>query len=113
MSIPLATTTIAVRRITADLSTVDPYEVTAVPETVASGIRAHIGSESGTEAIAGISAQEDIGWHLDCDITDLVVTDQVYDETTGLTFQVVWAAERHGLGLDHIEGGLRRVVGVT
>lgn len=113
--IPLATTTIAVRRVTADLSTVDPYEATAAPETVASGVRAHISTPSGRERIAGTGAQEDVSFRLDCDPIDVGLrnTDLIDDEFTGTSYAVVWAEPRAGLGLDHIEAALRKVEGVV
>lgn len=113
MSLPLATTTISVQRVTADLSTVDPYEVTAAPETVASGVRAHIGDPSGSELVAGAAAQQDISARLDCDPIDLHNTDVVVDDLTGETYEVVWTRARAGFGLDHTVAGLRQVTGAT
>lgn len=111
MALPIATTTIAVLRRTV-LATDDPYEVTAVPAAVAEGVRAVIGAPSGNELVAG-GSQEDVTHRLDCDTTDLRNTDQVRDETTSETFDVVWARSRTGLGLDHTVAGLRQVTGVV
>lgn len=112
MTLPLATTTITIKRVLADLSTTDPYEATAVPETIASGIRAHISSPSGSELVGGADSQESVTFRLDCDPTDLAHTDIVTDETTGQDYRVTWARSRSGLGLDHVEAGLLQVTGV-
>lgn len=109
--IPVATTTIAVLRRSV-LATDDPYEVTAVPAAVAEGVRAVIGAPSGLEVLAG-GSQEDVTHRLDCDTTDLRSTDQVEDEATGDTYDVVWARDRTGLGLDHTVAGLRQVTGAV
>lgn len=111
--IPVAMTTITVKRIAA-ASSVDPYDhiASAVPETVASGVRAVISAPSGSERVAGAS-QEDVTFRLNCDPTDLEHTDQVVDDDTGLTYEVIWAEERSGLGLDHTVADLRRVAGVV
>lgn len=102
--IPVATTTISVTRPTvAD----DPYDGAATSATVASKVRAHISTPSGREQQRG-GSQESIDLRLDCDSVDLQHTDVVVDDTTGETFQVVWAESRVGLGLDHVEAGLRR-----
>lgn len=111
MSIPLATTTIAVLRVEADTSR-DPYEDAPDPETVLSGVRAVISVPSGTEQVAG-GSQEDVTFGLSCDPVDILATDQVQDETTELVYEVVWAERRYGLGLDHTTGALRRSTGVV
>ena len=111
MAVPLATTTIAVLRAPADASR-DPYDVQPEPETVASGVRAHISSPSGRERVAG-GSQEVVEFRLACDLTDLRHTDRVQDEQSGATYEVVWARARQGLGLDHVEAGLRQVNGVA
>lgn len=112
MPIPIATTTIAVLR-TAVLATDDPYEVTASPDTVATGVRAVIGAPAGSELVAGAGAQEDVTHRLDCDTTDLRNTDQVRDEVSLAVFNVVWSRQRVGFGLAHTVAGLRQVTGVV
>lgn len=111
--IPLATTTITVQR-TALLATADPYDaVTAAPETVASGVRAHLSAPGGFETQGGQSAQEDVTWRLSCDPCEINSECVVVDDTTGDTFEIEWARLRTGLGLDHVEAGLRQVSGVV
>lgn len=102
--IPVATTTITILATTGD-----PYEESA-PTVVASGIRAHIGQPGGSE-IRGGGSQSDVSDKLDADPCTLDHTMQVRDDTTGVVFDVVWVRDRRGLGLDHIEAGLRQVVG--
>ncbi|MBM3679152.1 MAG: hypothetical protein FJW96_14955 [Actinobacteria bacterium] len=111
MAIPLATTTIAVLRVPADASR-DPYDPQPEPETVASGIRAHISSPSGRERTAG-GSQEVVEFRLACDPTDLRHTDRVQDEQSDAVYEVIWARPRQGHGLDHVEAGLKQVTGVA
>lgn len=110
MSIPLATTTISVLR--ADIDGVDPYDPAPAASTIATGVRAVISSPSGSENIVG-AEQETVTFRLDCDPTNLTHHDQVVDETSGETFDVVWARQRSGLGLDYTQAGLRQVQGPT
>lgn len=111
MAIPLATTTIAVLRVEED-ETRDPYDAAPDPDTVASGVRAHISSPGGSENVAG-GSQEVVTFRLDCDPTDITNTDQVQDETTDALYEVVWVEQRQGLGLDHTVADLKRVTGVV
>lgn len=111
MAIPLATTTITVRRVPDD-EDLDPYDEQPEPETVASGVRAHISTRTGRETVAG-GSQEVVSFGLSCDPVDLRHTDEVVDDTTGETFEVVWAISRQGLGMDHVQAGLERVTGVV
>jgi hypothetical protein len=109
MTVPLATTTVAVLRVPADTAR-DPYDAQPAPETVASGVRAHISSPSGRERVAG-GSQEVVEFRLACDPVDLRHTDRVQDEQCGAIYEVVWARPRKGLGLDHVEAGLKQVSG--
>lgn len=111
MAVPIATTTIAVLRVPTDVSR-DPYDAQPDPETVVSGVRAHVSSPSGRERVAG-GSQEVVEFRLACDPTDLRHTDRVQDEQSGATYEVVWARPRQGLGLDHVEAGLKQVTGVA
>lgn len=111
--IPLATTTITVER-TALLATDDPYDTpTASPETVASGVRAHLSTPGGFEVQRGATQQEDVAWRLACDPCDMTADCVVVDDATGDRFEIEWARLRTGLGIDHIEAGLRQVTGVV
>lgn len=108
--IPFATTTIAVLRVPADPER-DPEDEQPSAAVVASGIRAHISTSSGREELQGASTQEIVEFRLTCDTADLRADDQVRDETTQELYEVAWARHRVGLGLDHMEGGLRQVRG--
>ncbi len=108
--IPLNTTTISVLR---PVDT-DPYEASATaPAIVAQGVRAHISVPNiGSSQIVG-GQQSVVEPRLTCDVCDLRHTDEVKDDTTGRIFQVSWVQERLGLGLDHLEAGLRIVEGAA
>lgn len=108
MAVPVATTTITVRRPPAD---VDPYE-TATLTTVAEHVRARIGSPSGADSRAG-GDQEVIDAVLWCDPIDLHHEDVVNDEQTGDTYQIRWTRRQNGLGLDHVKAGLLTVQGAS
>lgn len=103
MAIPLATTTITITRpAVAD----DPYDGAETTTTVAAGVRAHISTPSGREQRAG-GSQETIDFRLNCDTVDLRHGDRVTDAQAE-AYEVVWAQARVGLGLDHVEAGLRQ-----
>lgn len=106
MSLPLATTTLTVRR----PGPAEPYGGPAWV-TVAAGVAGHISGPGGIETVAG-GSHTDETLAFSCDLTDIAHTDQVVDDATGLTYDVVWVEECHGLGLDRMTGSLRRVVGV-
>lgn len=96
--IPLHTTSITVRRSDQD-GTRDAFDGVTFDD-YRTGIRAVIGSVSGTEtATSGESTT--VTARLDCDPVDLRHDDLVVDETTGLTWAVTFAAQRTGFGLDH------------
>lgn len=107
--IPLSTTTITIQR--ADPAD-EPYEDESPRTTVASGVKAHISTSRGSEAVVG-GDQEVVYFRLTCDPCDLKHTDQVTDDVTGLVYDVEWARLRRGLGMDHVEAGLRQVEGVV
>lgn len=106
MALPLATTTITVLRSDQD-GTADAFD-TLTYTPVAANVRAVIGSESGTETNTSGSS-ENLGFRLDCDVCDVRHDDRIEDENTGDVFEVEWVWLRTGLGLDHMEGQLRRI----
>lgn len=108
MSIPYATTTIRVWRPADDSA---PYEEPAPPTLVAENIRAHISTSAGRDQPLG--DVEVVQFRLSADPVDLDYHDQVEDERTGEVFDVVWVRRRVGLGMDHVQAGLRRVEGMT
>lgn len=110
--IPIHTTLITVYR-TVVAADQDPTEVDSGSRTtVAEHVRAQISSPSGRERNIG-GSQEIVEFSLSCDPVDLTNLDQVYDETTGEMYEVTWARQRTGFGLDHTRAGLRAVKGVT
>lgn len=109
--IPLATTTITVKRV----AETEPGEGRTTT-TLARAVRAHIGSMTGTEQLRPGGGRAVVSFRLDCDLLPsgtILHTDQVVDETTGTTYEVAWARERRGLGVDHIEAGLSVTTGVA
>lgn len=102
--IPLATTTVTV----ASRGTGEPYETPAGGATVAAGIPAHLSSPSGLEQLQG-GSQQVIDKRLLSERIDALTSDMtVTDDSTGLTYAVVWVDQRDGLGLAHTVAGLRR-----
>jgi hypothetical protein len=98
MALPLATTTITIERSDQD-GTKDAYDGVSFA-SIATGIRAVIGSPSGTET-AQAGSSEQVGARLNADPCDLRHDDRVTDETTGEVWLVTWTRRRYGLGLDH------------
>lgn len=109
--IPLATTTITVTR-PGSTAYQDGYTPAPAPTPVAAGVRAHLSAPSGAEAVQGGSA-ETVQWRLTCDPVDLHHADTIVDDSTGDTFEVVWARSRPGLGVDHTVAGLLQRSGVA
>lgn len=109
--IPIFTTTIRIERPTHDPD-VDPLESQGAPVVVATGVRAHISTSRGREAPAGGGSQEIVYFRLSCDTVDLSRYDTVIDEKTGEVYDVEWARERLGFGLEHIQAGLKQISGV-
>lgn len=103
MTIPLATTTLTVKRPAA----AEPYEA-GVLATVVAGVRAHISGPGGFENLGG-GSQQDVTLPFACDVADVNHGDQVVDDATGVTYEVAWVQRRTGLGLDRMTGQLRRV----
>ena len=112
MSIPVHTTTISVLRVPADPER-DPLDPQPPAAVIASGVRAHISTSRGSEAVASGGSQEVVYFRMSCDPTDLVHTDQVQDEQTGELYEVTWARFRVGMGLDHTQAGMKQVSGVV
>lgn len=104
--LPLATTTVTVVE---QATSGDPYE-TATSTTVATGVRAVIGSPTGVDARVG-GDQEVVEAAGELDGTYATRTCRLVDEHTGDVWQVVWVRNRVGLGLDHQRVGLVAVQG--
>ena len=114
MAIPVETTTIRVERVPDDPDR-DPYDPAPAPQTVASGVRAHISTGRGDEDRAG-GSRSHVHFRLSCDPYDgsLLHTDTIVDEQSGETYEVRWAVARFGLGdLDHYQAGLDQISGVV
>lgn len=109
MTIPLATTTIAVRR-PSESGSRDPFETAPTYTTVASGVRAVVGAPTFTEQFIGGQQQVMLA-HLTCDPVDLQATDRVLDESTELEWGVIGILPRAGFSLDHTAATLRIVAG--
>lgn len=106
----LTTTTVTVTRHTQDG---DPYEP-ADDETIAyASVPGRISSPSGTDrAIGGDTEVITAVAYLPADVV-LERTDVLTDDATGEAHHVVWSRLRRGLGLDHVQAGLRQVNGAS
>lgn len=107
--IPVQTTTIRVLRRPADV-TAGPFEARPEPVVIASGVRAQVSTGRGMET-AG--TQEVVHFRMTCDPVDLHHLDQVEDEVTGEVYEVQWARQRPGFGLDHTQAALKQVSGAV
>jgi hypothetical protein len=108
--LPIASTTITVTRPVLD-ATRDSYDPEpSPPTTVATQVRAHISSPSGSEIQLG-GSQAVTQYRLDADPVDLRHIDRVLDESSSILYEVLWAVSRTGYGLDHVEAALRLVEG--
>ena len=108
MPIPLALTTISVRR---PDPTVDGYaETKPDPTLIVTGLPASITNDSGTSVLTG-GVRTEYMYVLNADPADIQAQDLVTDDATGQEYVVVWATLRQGLGLDHVSGRLRIVRG--
>lgn len=86
---------------------------TQAQRVVAHGVRANIGSPSGTESILG-GNQETIGFRMQCDPVDLYPTDQIRDESSGLVYDVVTAVHRNAFaGREYTQATLSRSRGAA
>lgn len=80
---------------------------------VYSGVRANIGSPSGSEQVVG-GNQENIGYRMQCDIVSLFPTDQIRDERSGLIYDVVTSVARTGFrGREYTQATLSRSRGAA
>lgn len=95
-ALPIHTTLVTVRRPT---GTGDAFDAGGYTD-YRRGLRAHISSPSGRETVQGGSSSVK-AWRLNCDPVELRHQDRVYDESTGITYEVTWAAQRVAFGLDH------------
>ncbi len=119
MAIPIATTTISIKRPPAADAGKDAYDDNKTPmTTIASGVRAVFSSPGGSTAIGGgehgpTGSQEVVGWQLLADPCDLRHIDTVVDDTTGQEFAVSWAKARQDPDgdLDHVVAGVDEVQG--
>lgn len=115
MAIPFNTTFVTVSRPTT--VDVEPYDGEPNKAVVATHVRAVIGAfsrtVSATEYRAGGEEASTI-LKLTCDIPPSKIDhlDWIVDETTGVEYQVNWAFERVGLGLDHMTCEIQRIQGL-
>lgn len=98
MSVPFASTTISVLRITSSAEFAEPYTTTSdARQVVATGVRAHISPvETHSLELAQGGEQERVQYRIDCDTPPSGINhlDLVKDERTGVVYKVRWMAER-------------------
>lgn len=102
--IPIATTTVTVLRSDQD-GTKDQFDG-VTRSTLVTGVRAVIGSPSGTNDMQG-GDSESVTERFQCDPTDIRHDDLILDEISGLTWNITWVRRRMGFGLDHMVGELQ------
>jgi hypothetical protein len=81
------TTTIDVLRTSGTLDG-DGYDEPST-ETIARGVKAHISAPSGSEAVFGLASSSSTTLKMNSELTDLLATDMVLDNTTGYYYSVV------------------------
>src|SRR5882757_10603615 len=106
--LPLALTTITIKRGPVNTDGYDPDP--AAETTIATGIRAAVTNKSGTTVLTG-GTRVEFTHVLNCDPCDIRGGDTIVDDTTGDIYDTLWATQRPGLGLDHVNGRLRYVTG--
>lgn len=109
--IPLATTTVTIKRVPRDAAR-DGYDTQPAKTTIATGVRAHIGGPSGSQNLAA-GDRTVVRFAITTDPTDLQADDTVIDEQTDQEYRCAWARGRQGLGLDHTTGALEQVNGAS
>jgi hypothetical protein len=114
VTLPLATTTITIRRPPASDDGADPYDAKGAAVTVATGVRAVFSSPAGRE-LGPTGSAEAVDWRLLADPCDLRHYDTVVDETTAKPYGVVWAKARTDGdgGLDHVVAGVDEIEGAA
>lgn len=106
--LPLAVTTVDLYR-----PTLGDADEPAARSAYRQGLRAVLHSQGGGESV-GHGQSEQVQGQLDLDLDPgLKHWDQVYDRSTQQWWEVTWVRVRVGLGLDHVEAGLRAVQGVS
>lgn len=109
--IPLATTTLTVSRVPAD-PTRDGYDTQPAAAPVVTGLNAVIGNPGGSQNITA-GDRTVVTFPLTTDPADIQADDTILDEQTGEQYRVMWARNRSGLGLDHVEGEVEQVAGAS
>jgi hypothetical protein len=113
MALPLSTTTISILRLPPTDLLAEPYDNPGVAErsVIASGIRAHLDINGSEITRGGEQTSYQARFYADpCDIDHL---DWFRDDRNGYLYEVQTAVLYQALGLDHVEGTARRVVGAT
>lgn len=108
--IPLATTTVSILRRQGADEYEEPYGggTPAGLDVAASGVRAVIGRPRGSDRVEG-GEQARTELELLCDPCDVVYTDLVKDESTGVVYRLTFLFNYP----DHVEGRLELVQGVV
>lgn len=107
--IPLATTTVTVKRVTEP----EPGETRTV-STLKTGVPAHIGSPQGSRTREPGGGKQVLDLQLWCEpVTGMDDTCLVVDEQTAETYELDWLHTRRGLGLDHVVAGVKQVRGAA
>lgn len=112
----IATTTISVLRVPAGTDEInnprDGDDPLPDPEQIDSLVVASIGMGRATENRDGTSRTVGVT-RLICDPTDLLHTDLIIDETTGITWALTSSVTDYRLDLNYMAADLQRVSGVA
>lgn len=113
MAIPFATSTGTVTRVE-DATDVDPYDPPSdhpAPTTIAENVRGVVSPPTGiAKLVGGTRVVHDA--KLTCDTTDLQPND-LWVDSGGLTWTVLYASQINALGMVHTAAQLRLVEGAT
>lgn len=107
--IPLATTTVTVTEPAGADMYADPYETPAARTVTATKVRAVIDPAQSRQQREQLAGGEQAVWdfNLTCDEVAMSHLARVIDDRTGIDYRVVWVMAYP----DHVEAGLRRVIG--
>ena len=119
MSLPRWTTTVSVRR-PDETGTADPWvAATQTLSTIATGVHAVFYRGHGVEKQDGTAGRSRVESFFAIDVTDVNNDDVLYDENTGVSWQVTWVQRRlppvgtrsGSSDLDHLTGQCYVVTG--
>jgi len=107
--LPLATTTVTVKRPPVADDYAEPYSGTRTLDDIVTGLPAVIDAGTGRQVAAG-GEQTVTELRFYTDEADVKNTDYLLDETSGVLYRITWCITFTG---DHVEGGIELVEGLV